>query len=212
MNARRIPAPEPEKAAIQSGVPTTLNRKSESDVKNRLGASTGLRLGAVVAVIVGVALLAWLVLGGDDDEGGEAGAPQAVSVEDLQEEAGSSDMPVFWAGPQAGSTYEFTETSDGSVYVRYLPDDAEIGDPSPDFLTVATYPLENGYARVLAAAEEEGAETEELPNGGLALVDPDRPSSVYVAYEGEPYQVEVYDPSPDRALDLVTSGAVQPVR
>jgi hypothetical protein len=187
-----------------------LNRNPEPKLTNRLG-SRGVRLGAVVAVVIGIALLAWLVLGGDDD-GGQANEPQAVSVEDLQDQAGSSQIPVFWAGPQSGTTYEFTETSDGSVYVRYLPEDAEIGDPSPDFLTVATYPLENGYARVLAAAEEEGAETEELPNGGLALVDADRPSSVYVAYEGEPYQVEVYDPSPDRALDLVTGGAVQPVR
>jgi hypothetical protein len=96
--------------------------------------------------------------------------------------------------------------------VRYLPEEAEVGDPSPDFLTVATYLLENGYARVLAAAEEQGAESRELPNGGLALVDADRPSSVYLAYRGEPYQVEVYHPSADRALDLVTSGAVQPIR
>jgi hypothetical protein len=191
-------------------VPTTY-RNPEPTLKNRLG-SRGVRLGAVVAVVIGIALLAWLVLGGDDDDGGQANEPQAVSVETLQQEAGSSDLPVFWAGPQAGTTYELTETSDGSVYVRYLPEDAEVGDPSPDFLTVATYPLENGYARVLAAAEEEGAETEELPDGGLALVDSDRPSSVYLAYEGEPYQVEVYDPSPDRALELVTSGAVQPVR
>jgi hypothetical protein len=130
-----------------------------------------------VAVFVGIALLAWLVLGGDDDEGSQANGPQAVSVEDLQEEAGSSQVPAFWAGLQAGTTYELTETSDGSVDVRYLPGDAE-----------------------------------ELANGGLALVDADRPSSVYLAYEGQPYQVEVYDPSPDRALELVTSGAVQPVR
>ena len=170
------------------------------------------RLGAVAAAVIAVALLAWLVLGGDDGEGGQANEPQAVSVEDLQEEAGSSQVPVYWAGPQAGTTYELTETSDGSVYVRYLAEEAEIGDPSPDFLTVATYPLETGYARVLAAAEEEGAKTEELPNGGLALVDADRPSSVYLAYEGERYQVEVHDPSPDRALELVTSGAIQPVR
>ena len=65
---------------------------------------------------------------------------------------------------------------------------------------------------MLAAAEEQGAKTEELPNGGLALVDADRPSSVYLTYEGEPYQVEVYDPSPDRALELGMSGAAQPVR
>jgi hypothetical protein len=179
-------------------------------MKDRLG-SKGVRLGAVIAVLIGVALLAWLVLGGDDD-GGQANEPQAVSVEGLQEEATSGDLPVYWAGPQEGTTYEFTETSDGSVYVRYLTDGAEVGDPSPDFLTVATYPLENGYARVLAASEEEGAETEELSNGGIALVNPDRPSSVYVAYEGEPYQIEVYDPSPERALELVTSGALQQVR
>jgi hypothetical protein len=144
-------------------------------------ASRGVRLGAVVAVVIGIGLLAWLVLGGDDDEGGQADEPQAVSIEELQEEAGSRRVPVFWAGPQAGTTYEFIETSDGSVYVRYLPEDAEIGDPSPDFLTVATYALRNGYARVLAAAEEEGAKTEKLPNGGLALVEADRPSSVYLA-------------------------------
>jgi hypothetical protein len=190
-------------------MPTALNRNSQPKMKDRLGAK-GLRLGAILAVIVGVGLLAWLVLGGDDD--GDATGAQEISVEDLQERAGEGDRPIFWAGPQGGTTYEFTETSDGSVYVRYLPADAEIGDPSPDFLTVATYPLENGYARVVAASEEEGAQTEELPNGGLALVDPDRPSSVYLAYEGEPYQVEVYDPSPDRAIELVTSGAVQPVR
>ena len=72
-------------------------------------------------MVIGIGLLAWLVLGGDDDEGGQADEPQPVSIEDLQEEAGSRQVPVFWAGPQAGATYEFTEASDGSVYVRYLP-------------------------------------------------------------------------------------------
>jgi hypothetical protein len=96
--------------------------------------------------------------------------------------------------------------------VRYLPSDAEVGDPKPSYLTIATYPLENGYARVVAASKRRGAESEELQNGGLALVNPDRPSSVYLAYPRGKYQVEVYDPSPDRARDLVFSGAVQPIR
>jgi hypothetical protein len=186
----------------------------ETTMKTRLS-SRGVRLGAIVAVIAGLALIGWFVLGSSDDDS-DAGAPvgnsREVSVEELQEIAAGRDRPVFWAGPQSGATYEFTETQDGSVYVRYLTGDSEVGDPSPDFLTVATYPLANGYARVVAAAEEEGARAEELPNQGLALVEEDRPSSVYVAYRGEPYQVEVYDPSPDRAVELVTSGAVQPVR
>ena len=54
--------------------------------------------------------------------------------------------------------------------------DAEIGDPKPGYLTVATYPLDNGYARVVAASKREGAESEKLQNGGLALVNPERPS------------------------------------
>ena len=174
---------------------------------------TDLRIGAVVAVVLGLALLAFILLSGgdDDDSSSETGARQ-VTVEDLQETAGSRERPVFWAGPRSGATYEFTETSDGSTYVRYLTGGAEVGDPSPNFRTVATYPLDNGYARVVAASRREGAETTELQNGGLALVNPDRPSSVYLAYPRGRYQVEVYDPSPERALDLVVSGAVQPVR
>jgi hypothetical protein len=169
------------------------------------------RLGAIVAVVLGVVLLAWLVLR-DDDDNGDAGAAKAVSVEELQDLAGSRDRPVFWAGPRSGSTYEVTETPDGAVYVRYLSDDADVGDPRPSYLTVATYPIENGYARVVAASRNEGADAERLPNGGLAVVDSRRPSSVYLAYRGGKYQVEVYHPSPTRARELVLSGAVQPVR
>jgi hypothetical protein len=164
---------------------------------------------AVVAVALGVGFLAWLLLKDGDD--GEQGA-RAVSIEELQDEAASKDRPVFWAGAQTGSTYEFTKTADGSVYVRYLTRDAEVGDPNPSYLTVATYPLDNGYARVVAASRREGAEARKIRGGGLAVLDSRRPSSVYLAYPRGKYQVEVYHPSPTRARDLVLSGAVQPVR
>lgn len=172
-----------------------------------------LRIGAIVAVVLGLGLLAWILLGGDDDNG-ESGATAArvVSIEELQELAGSRDRPVFWAGAQSGVKYEFTETSDGSTYVRYLAEDADVGDPRPNYLTVATYPLDNGYARLIAESRREGTETERLQNGGRALVRRDRPSSVYVAYPRGKYQVEVYDPSPRRAREMVQSGAIQPVR
>src|SRR5687767_14575945 len=92
---------------------------------------TNLRVGAIVAVILGVGLLAWILLGsddnGDESAGTEAAGARVVSVEELQEIAGSSDRPVFWAGPRSGAKYEVTETSDGSVYVRYLPQDADVG-------------------------------------------------------------------------------------
>ena len=174
---------------------------------------TPLIIAAVVGVGLVIGVVAWLLLsGGDDESGQEAAGARGVTVERLQEIAGDRDTPVFWAGPRSGTTYEYTQTKDGSVFVRYLAEDAEIGDPKPGYLTVATYPLDNGYARVVAASKREGAESEKLQNGGLALVNPERPSSVYLAYPRGKYQVEVYDPSPDRARDLVFSGAVQPVR
>ena len=166
------------------------------------------QIAAIVAVVLGIAFIAWLVL----KDGGDEEAAKEVSVQELQDTAGSQEQPVFWAGPQTGSKYELTETADGSVYVRYLTGDAEAGDPSPSYLTVATYPLPNGYARVVAASRKEGAEARRIRGGGLAVLDPQRPSSVYLAYPRGKYQVEVYHPSPNRARDLVLSGAIEQVR
>ena len=39
-----------------------------------------------------------------------------------------------------------------------------------------------------------------------------RPTNVYFAYPKQPYQVEVFDPKPGRALRLVLAGRVEPVR
>jgi hypothetical protein len=38
------------------------------------------------------------------------------------------------------------------------------------------------------------------------------PTSVYLAWPGSRYEVEVFDPSPKHALDLVLSGAIVPIR
>jgi hypothetical protein len=169
------------------------------------------RIGAAVLIGIAIVVAAWLILRDDDNETNGGGA-RALSVEELQDVADSRDRPMFWAGPQSGLTYEVTETSDGAVYVRYLPEGARVGDPRPGYLTVATYPLDNGYARVVAASKRDDTDSERLPNGGLAVMSSARPSSVYLAHRGQKYQVEVYHPSPERARDLVLSGAVQPVR
>jgi hypothetical protein len=181
-----------------------------TDIETAKQPRAGLRLGVILLVLSAVVVGAWLILR-DDDETAGAG-PKAMSVEELQELAGSRERPVYWAGPQSGLQYEVTETSDGAVYVRYLPEGAQLGDPRPSYLTIATYPLDNGYARVVAASKRRGTTEERLQNGGLAVISSERPSSVYLAYPRGKYQVEVYHPEPRRARDLVLSGSVQPVR
>ncbi len=54
-------------------------------------------------------------------------------------------------------------------------------------------------------------QTIHLARGGLAFQYKSRPTSVYLAYPESDYQIEVFDPSPARAVQLVVSGQVKPV-
>jgi len=108
-------------------------------------------------------------------------------------------------------TYELTETSDGRIYVRYLPRGIGVGDPKPH-TTVGTYPFRNPVAAVKAIAKETGGRTFSIAGGGLAAVDGNHPTSVYVAFPRSDYQIEVFDRSAARARQLVSSGLVVPVR
>lgn len=172
-----------------------------------------LRLGALLALGLVTFLVGWLVFGGKD-EGSQKAQPASVSgasEAELREFAASSSMPVYWAGPRIGQTYELFRTSDGRVYVRYLPAGVKVGDPRPQFLTVGTYPLPNGFAAVKRISRAPGAITKKLPGGGLAVFSPGSPS-VYFAYPRAKYQVEVYAPSASTTRSLVLGGQVVPVR
>lgn len=168
----------------------------------------------LVALLAG--LLVWQLLGGGDDDGAETseeapGAPRVVSVEELREAAGSSQIPVYWIGPQDGAELELSEVGEARVFVRYLTDGAEAGDPKPAFLAIGAYRLPNAVAALKANAKRTGAELRKAPRGAFAWQDPDSPTSVYVARPGEAFQIEVYDPDPKRALSTALSPRLRPV-
>jgi hypothetical protein len=122
--------------------------------------------------------------------------------------AHSLGRPVYWVGPQPRTTYQVTQTPDGDVYLRYLPRGLGAGEPP---LTVGTYPVSNAFAVTQRIAEEKGSVRIPIAGKGLAVYRPSDVSSVYLAYPGVNYQVEVYDPGPERARRLVASGRVTPV-
>ena len=179
-----------------------------------IDALRGQRLGAVGAALLAVAFLLWLFLRDDDEAGPESGertAPVAASVAELRRLALSVGHPVYWAGDQPGFTYELTRTS-GGIYIRYLPRGTELGARHPAYLTVATYPQDNGFERVRAASERPDTRTRRIARGGILHYSLIRPESVFLAYPGGDYQVEVYDPTPRRARNLILSGQVRPIR
>jgi hypothetical protein len=172
-----------------------------------------LRLGALVALAL-AAFLAGLLLvsrGGDDAVPAPGSGPAAASESDLRSFAESTDHPVYWAGAKDDQTYELTPTTDGRVYVRYLPEGTEVGDTRSGFLTIGTYPRPSAYAELQRAAKAKGAVSMRLEDGGLAVYNESRPTSVYLGFPDARYQVEVYHPSPDEARRLALSGQVVPV-
>jgi hypothetical protein len=178
------------------------------------------RLGALIAGAIVVALVAWLIFhdsGGSSStsssgESAKPGEPQAATAASLQETAAKLGSPIYWAGPQNDSELEVTESEGGErVYVRYLTGGAEIGDPRPDFLTVGSYAFEDPVKALKRQSKQPGGELSTAPGGATVYVNSGRPQSVYVAYPGVEVEIEVYDPDPKKARDLVSSGQIVPV-
>jgi hypothetical protein len=172
-------------------------------------------VGVVGLAIVGV-VVGWMVA----RDGSPSSSPQStpfvnpvppvgLSAGGLHTLAGAVGQPIYWVGPKPDYLYELTRTPEGNVFIRYLPPNVDVGAKSAKYLVVATYPFRNAYAALQQAAD--GRELQ-IPGGGIASVDRAHPTSVYVAYPGVDYQIEVYDPSPARSLQVARSGEVRPVQ
>ena len=135
--------------------------------------------------------------------------PTAATRADLRTFAQRVGHPIYWAGPKPGYTYELSSTSNGGVFIRYLPPGVRVGDPRARYVTVATYPFPGALAAVTKTANR--AARINLDRGGIGVVDAAYPKSIHLAYPGSDYQIEVYDPSPSAARKLVASGAISPV-
>jgi len=138
------------------------------------------------------------------------GAPAAVSESQLKSLASQSSQPIYWAGPKHGS-YELTRTTDGRTYIRYLPSADKVGDRTPNYLTVGTYPTKQAFSALRRAAARDGAVSANIDRGGLLVFNNNAPKSVYFSYPKSGYQVEVYDPSPLQARGLVLGGSIKPI-
>ena len=120
-----------------------------------------------------------------------------VTVRQLRELARTGAGPLYWAGVRPGTRLEYTQTENGSRYVRYLTGSAPAGSPRGGFVVVATYVQPDALERVSAVAESNGLDVRPLPGLGIAVREPERPQNLFVAYPGQDAQIEVY--GPDRA-------------
>jgi hypothetical protein len=173
------------------------------------------RLGAVLAIGIAAGLVTWLAVRSGDSSttsGSSRGHEQvaAVSATGLRTLSRALGQPIYWAGPVSGDTYELTRAGDGRIYVRYLPPGEKVGT-SKALLTVGTYPVAHALSATQGASSRGDSAHVPVGGGGVAFYDRRAPTSVYVAYPGAGYQIEVYDPSAAAARRLVSSGRVTAV-
>src|SRR5262245_7518795 len=217
--------------ARMGGVPPSTSETSSVASSTPATESTGrphtIRIGAVVALALAAAFVAWLFVADDDARSPTSAGtttlpsaasalpasetrPQIATVARLHATAASSSLPIYWVGARPRTRIELTRAPGGTIFVRYLPGTARAGDLRA-FLTVATYPRASAFAEVTRASKTGDAETIRLAGGGLAVYNGDESTNVHIAYPAQPYQIEVFAPSPGAARELVASGAVRPV-
>ena len=144
-------------------------------------------------------------------KGGTTSAtPHVMSLARLELLPEAVGHPVYWAGPRPSVTLESTETSDGRVFLRYLPNGVGVGSDKP-YLTIGTYPVQDAFAVTQAQSRKADAVVVEAGLGAVAFYARTRPTNLYVAYPDVDLQIEVYDPNPTRARNVVVSGRLKPV-
>jgi hypothetical protein len=137
-------------------------------------------------------------------------APVALTSAALAQQARALAQPLYWVGPEAGHRYELSRDQTGNVYVRYLPPGAAAGT-GRQLLTVATVPLADAFTRTEALARRPGASSHRFVDGSLAYYRRATPLSAYLVYPGLDAVIQVRDPLPGRARQLVLAGRVGPV-
>ena len=176
------------------------------------------RVGAIIAVAIAVAFVAWLLVRGGDSNTtpstttGQAVGPVATSEDELRSLSDELGHPLYWAGPIPDRTYELTRTSDNRVFIRYLPKGVPVGIRQAAYTIVGTYPVENAYKVLQTLAKKPDESSFSAPSDGFAVYSTTQANNVYLAYPGSNLQIEVFDPSAERARSLITSGRVGPVR
>lgn len=165
------------------------------------------------------ALVAWLATRGGEDSSepelpaGGGGAPRIVTADELGEAASALGQPVYWAGPIAGRELELKRLpGGGGVQVVYRPQGAgvETAAGSASWLTVGSYPLPDAKAELEGFAERPESIVRQAGDGREVVTSEKKPTSVYFVSPEGSVQVEVYDPSAQRAMTLAISGKVQP--
>jgi hypothetical protein len=122
-------------------------------------------------------------------------------------------VDVYWAGPVEGAKYTISAPAEGQVYVRYLPNGEGLTDTKANYVVIATYATLDAFTSTQAAGNQTNGVTFINTEGAAVFYSKDAPTNVYVAYPNIDFQVEVFSPIAQTALDIASKqGALRLVK
>jgi hypothetical protein len=174
-----------------------------------------------VAVLISAMVTALLVFGAtslfsnnSSSSSSESSAGQmALTEAELKSVVVNLNSVIYWVGPLENAKYTLDVTDAGAAFVRYLPNGEGANDTAKNYLIVATYRVNAAYDAVRTAGNEQDGIGLLTSDGAAVYYNKNAATNVYLAYPGQDLQIEVFDPTPGKALQLVnTIGLVKPIR
>jgi hypothetical protein len=173
-----------------------------------------------VAVLISAMVTALLVFGAtslfsnNSSSSSQSTAGQmALTESELKSVVANLNSVVYWVGPLENAKYTLDVTDAGAAFVRYLPNGEGANDTAKNYLIVATYRVNAAYDAIKTAGNEQDGIGLLTSDGAAVYYNKNAATNVYLAYPGQDLQIEVFDPTPGKALQLVnTIGLVKPIR
>lgn len=126
----------------------------------------------------------------------------ALSENELRELATEINQPIYWVGPASETNYTLTIAENEQAYVKYLPQGVLPAEGDTALRIIATYLRQDAFSVTQGAANNPGAVSLTNSQGGAIYYNSATPNNVYLAYPGQNFQIEIFDPIPGAALEL----------
>lgn len=179
-------------------------------------------IGGAVIVIVIAAIIAFTV-GGDDKKSSDNNANTNTNTEQttnvqvglnadgLKTAVAAVGRAVYWAGAETDYTYVLQTFGNGQTTVRYVPKDGDPNNQEAVYRVMGSYPIKDAFGVTTKAGQTEGSVLLTNSDGSIVVYNKAKTSNVYVAFPGVDVQIEIFDPTPGKALEVATSGKITPV-
>lgn len=135
-----------------------------------------------------------------------------LSEDELIEIASIHNLPIYWSGPIRGYTYSLILDSEGSSILKYIPESGTATYLNGAQREIATYQAVNAWDKSIVAANKTGITNFRNADGSLVFYGINNASDVFMAFQDEDLQVEIFDSRAGQALSLaMLVGQIRPV-